>query len=202
MAGPKEEWLIWDRRFQFGYSCLNQRLKKFEAVTQQIAQLDQQTKHLTASSRHLQEDNDGLTDKIQQLQQASSQIAQLDEQIRDLAASSGIRKEENNELNDRILRLEQEGIRRDQENRLVQEQLIEKLSVQEGNFKSVAVAMKGMHEKARAERGQRGEEIQQLRSQVGDLLATRRTPGWDARDGKSGGRAIHGSVGNVWHSIQ
>lgn len=186
MAGPKEEWLIWDRRFQFGYSCLNQRLRNNEEATQQIAQLDQQTKDLAAGSKHLQRDNDGLRGRIQQLEQASYQIAQLDKQVQDLTASSRQLREENSILSDRILQLEQGGTCRYQENQLVQEQLKVKLSAQEEDLKSVVVAMRGMNDIARAERGQRGEDIQQLRSQVEALIATRHAPGRHARDGKSG----------------
>ncbi|KAL9069246.1 MAG: hypothetical protein Q9161_005653 [Pseudevernia consocians] len=202
MAGPKEEWLIWDRRFQFGYSCLNQRLKNNEEATQQNAQLNQQTKSLAANSKHLQEENDVLRDRIQQLEQASHQTTQLDEQIQDLAASCRHLKEENNDLNDRILQFEQEGTYRDQKNGLVHEQLKKKLSVQEEDLKSVIAAMKGMNEIARAERGQRGEEIQHLRSQVEALVATRHTPGWYARDGKSREPATRRTIANNWHSIK
>lgn len=196
MAGPKEEWLIWDRRFQFGYSCLNQRLKNNEEATQQIAQLDQETKHLAASTKQLQEGNDALRDRIQRFEQASHQITQLDEQVQDLTASSRSLKEENNELNDRILQLEQEGNSRDRENLLVQEQLREKLSMLEEDLKSVFVTMRGMNEIARAERGQRGEEIQHLRSQVEALMPIKQTREGQARDGTSRAPAIRRNVGN------
>ena len=185
MAGPKEEWLIWDRRFQFGYSCLNQRLKTSEEATQQIAQLDQDTKNLTATSKHLEEANEGLRDRVQKLEKALCRINQLDEQIQDLMASSRSLKEENNVLNDRIHQLEQEGIHRDQENRLVQGQLKEQLKAQEEDFKSVIVAVRGMHEIDGAERAQRGEEMRQLRSQVEALVTTRHPPGGYTRDGES-----------------
>ena len=184
MAGPKEEWLIWDRRFQFGYSCLDQRLKTNEEATQQAAQLDQNTKYLAATSKHLEDANKGLRDRVQKLEQAVCQITKLDEQIQDLTASSRSLKEENNVLNDRILQLEQEGTHRDQENRLVQEQLKGKLQAQEEDFKSVVVAVRGMHEIDSAERARRGEEIRQLRSQVEALIATRHTPGAHTRDGE------------------
>ena len=185
MAGPKEEWLIWDRRFQFGYSCLNQRLKTNEEATQQIAELDQNAKHLAATSKHLEETNEGLRDRVQNLEQALCRITQLDEQIQDLAASSRSLKEENNALNDRILQLEQVGTHRDQENRLVQEQLKGKLKAQEEDVKSVVVAMRGMHEIDSAERAQRGEDIRRLSSQVEALIATRYTPGAHTRNGES-----------------
>ncbi len=198
MAGPTEEWLIWDRRFQFGYSCLNQRLKTNEEATQRIAQLEQQIQHLATSSKHLEEANDSLKDRIQKLEQASCKLPQLDEQIQDLAASSRSLKEENNVLNDRILQLEQEGTRRDQENRLAQDQLKEQLSVQEEDYKSVVAAMNGMNTIARAERDQRGEEIQQMKSQVEALIATRHTAPRHARDGELGGSCnIRRSVNNV-----
>ncbi|CAD6583191.1 MAG: hypothetical protein ASARMPREDX12_001203 [Alectoria sarmentosa] len=185
MAGPKEEWLIWDGRFQFGYSCLNRRMKINEEATQRIAQLDRQNEALGASSTHLQDNYDGLRDRIQQLEHASYRTAQLDEQILDLTASSRDLKEENNSLSDRILQLEREGTRQDQENRLIQQQLEAKLEAQEDGFKSVLATMRGMNEIARAERGQRGEEIQKLKSQVEALAATRHTLGGHARDGKS-----------------
>ena len=203
MAGPKEEWLIWDRRFQFGYSCLNQRLKNNEEATQQIVQLDRKIEQLAASSKHLGEASDGLGDRIQKLEQAPCHIAQLDERIQDLTASSRTLKEENKALNDRILRLEQEGTRRDQEHRLVQEQLKEKQSAQEEDFRSVIVAMRGMHEIDRAEREQRGEEIQHLRSQVEALIATMHIPGGHTRDGESRGkRTMRTHVSNDSHSIE
>ena len=202
MAGPKEEWLIWDRRFQFGYSCLNQRLKNNEEATQQITQLDQETKRLAASNMHLQEDNNGLRDRIQRLERASCQIAQLDEQIQDLAASSRHLEEENNTLNDRILQLEQEGARRDEENRLIQGQLKGKLDAQEEDFRSVVVTIRGMNEIARAERGRRGEEIQQLRSQIEALVASRHPPGGHAREGQSAPLSLPRHVGNNRHSTK
>ena len=175
MAGRKEEWSIWDRRFQFGYSCLNQRLKTTEGATQQIAQLDQQTKQLAASCKHLQEDNSDLRDRIQQ----------LDEQIQDLTASSRDLKEEIIGTKDRILQVEQEGTHRDRENQRVQEQLKENNSALDMNFKCLSVSIKGMNETARAERAQRGDEMQHLRAQVEDLIATRHTTGGYARDGES-----------------
>ena len=203
MAGPEEEWLIWDRRFQFGYSCLNQRLKNNEEATQQVTQLDQKTEHLAASSKHLEEANDRLNDRIQKLEQASCQITQLDEQIQDLTASSRSLREENNVMNDRILQLDQEGTHRDQEHRLIQEQLKEKLCAQEQDLRSVVVAMRGMHEIDSAERAQRGEEIRQLKSQIEALIAPRHTPGGHTRGGESGGkRPIRRSISNVVHSIE
>ena len=161
---------MWDRRFQFSYSCLNERLKTNEEATRQ---LDHKTQNLAANGKHLEETNDGLKDRVQKLEQASCQIAQLDQQVQDLTASSRSLKEENNVLNDRMLQLEQEGTHREQENRLAQEQLKEKISAQEQDFRSVIVAMRGMHEIGSAERAQRGEEIQQLRSQVEALIASR-----------------------------
>ena len=202
MAGPKEEWLIWDRRFQFGYSCLNQRLKTNEEATQQIAQLDQNAKHLAATSKQLEETNEGLRDRVQKLEQALCRVTQLDEQIQELTASSRSLKEENNVLNDRILQLEQEGTHRDQENRLIQEQLKEKLKAQEEDFKSVVIAVRGMHEIDSAERAQRGEDIQRLRSQLEVLIATRRTPGAHTRNGESTRKLTRRrSVSNVGHSV-
>ena len=277
MTGPKEEWLIWDRRFQFGYSCLSQRLKTNEEATQQIAQFDQQIKQLAASTKRLQEENDGLRDRVQLLERASCQMARLDEQVQDLRASSkdlkeensrlkdgilqlerggcqmvrldeqvqdltassrdlkeennGLKdkilqlergggqmaqldeqvqdltassrdlKQENNGFKDKMMQLEQEGTCREEENRQAQERLREKIGVQEGEFKSVVAAMDGMNEIARAERGKRGEEIQRLRAQVESLVATWHTPGRHVRCGKSGERAIHRGVGNMWHSI-
>ena len=201
MAGPKEEWFEWDRRFQFGYSCLNQRLKAAEEATQQIAQLEEKTKLLTANSKHLEEANDGLRDRIQKLEKASDQIAQLNEQIQDLTASSRSLKEENNVMNDRILQLEQEGSHRDEENRLIQQQLKEKLNVLEENSRSVVVSISGMHEIATAERDQRGQEIQQLRSQVEALIATKHNSKGYARDGKLEECAIRRTVSNLWYSI-
>lgn len=183
MAGPKEEWEIWDRRFQFSYSCLNERLKTNEEATQQ---LDQKTENLAASSKHLEETNDGLKDSVQKLEQASCRIAQLDRQVQDLTASSRSLKEENSVFNDRILQLEQEGTRREQENRLAQEQLKEKMSAQEQDFRSVIVAMRGMHEIGNAERAQRGEEIQQLRSQLEALVAPWLTPRGNTRGSELG----------------
>lgn len=196
MAGPKEDWLMWDRRFQLGYGVLNQRLKINEEATQQITQLVQQNKNLASSIKHLQEDNDGLRDRIQQLEkQASHKHAQLDEQIQDLTASSGNFKDENKDLNDRILQLKQEGTHRDQQNRLIQGQLKEKLEALEDGFQSVDLAMKEMNGIARLEREQRGKEIQQLRSQIEALVVTRHTSGRHARDSKSKEPATCGSVG-------
>ncbi len=202
MAGPKEEWFIWDGRFQFGFSCLNKRLEINEEAVQRILQLDHQTEQLAASSKQLQEDNGVLRDRIQQLEQASHQITQLDEQIQDLTASCTQLKEENNGLNDKILQLEQESSYQDQKNGLLQGKLKEKLSVQEEGLKSVFVAMEGMNETARAERGQRGEEIQHLRSQVEALAATRHTPGEHARDGKSREPVTRSRFTNMRHSIK
>ena len=202
MAGPKEEWLIWDRRFQFGYSCLDQRLKTNEEATQRIAQLDQNAKHLAATSKHLEETNEGLRDRVQKLEQALCRITQLDEQIQDLKASSQSSKEENKVLNDRILQLEHEGTHRDQENRLVQEQLEGKLKAQEEDFKSVIVAVRGMHEIDGAERAQRGEDIRRLTSQVEALIATRHTPGAHTGNGESARKLTRRrSVSNGGHSI-
>ena len=70
MAGPGEEWLIWDKRFQFGYSCLSQRLKNNEEAMQQVAQLEQQTKTLVANCKQLDEANVSLRERIQKLEQA------------------------------------------------------------------------------------------------------------------------------------
>lgn len=198
MAGPKQEWHAWDRRFQLGYSCLNQRLKNNEEATHKITQLEQVTAHLTGSSKHLQEANDSLKDRIQKLEQTSHRITQLDEQIQDLTASSRSLKEENNVLNDRILQLEQECSRRDRDIGAVEDRLTEKLRLHVDEFKGVVAAMRGMNEIARAERERRGEEIQQLRSQVGILVATRHTHEGHTRDGKSEGKpAKHRSVGNI-----
>lgn len=182
MPGPKEEWEIWDRRFQFSYSCLNERLKTNEEATQQ---LEQKTQYLAANSKHLEETNDGLKDGAQKLEQASCQIAQLVEQVQDLTASSQSLKEEINVLNDRMRQLEQEGTHREQENRLAQEQLKDKISAQEQDSRSVIVAIRGMHEIGSAERAQRGEEIQHLRSQVEALIAPRLTPRGNTRGGES-----------------
>ena len=203
MAGPKEEWLIWDRRFQFGYSCLNQRLKNNEEATQQIAQLEQKIQHLATSSKHLEEANDSLRDRIQKLEQASCQFTPFDKQLQDLTASSQNLKEENNVLNDKILQLENESTHRDQQNRLVQKQLNGKLGVQEEDFKSVAAALRGMHEIDMAARAQRAEEIRHLRSQVEALIATGHTLGAHAQDGESGGEGtVCRRVSNVWRSVQ
>lgn len=171
-------------------------MKINEEATQQIVQLDQQTNELAARSKHLQETNDGLRDRIQQLEQASYQIAQLDEQTQDLTASSRDLKEENNSLKDRILQLEQEGTRQDQENRLLQKQIGEKLRMQEDESKSMIAAMRNMNEMSKAERGQRGEEIRNLKSQVEALIATRHTSGEHARDGKSREPALRRRVIN------
>lgn len=183
MPGPKEEWEIWDRRFQFAYSCLNERLKINEEAMQK---LDQKTQNLAANSKHLEETNDGLKDGVQKLEQASCQNV---EQVQDLTASSRSLKEEINILNHRILQLEQEGTRREEENRLAQEQLKEQISAQEQDFRSVIVAMRGMHETGSAERAQRGEEIQRLRSQLEALIAPRLAPRGATRAGGSGLKA-------------
>lgn len=171
---------------------------------QQVAQLDQQTKQLAASSKHLQEDNNGLRVKIQQIEQlqTSYRTAQLDEQIQDLTASSRDLKEQNNCLNDRILQLEQEGTHRDQDNQLLQKQLKEKISVLDDELKSVVSAMSKMHETARAEPGKRRGAIQQSRSQVEAVVATKYTRGGHVRGGKSGERAIRRVVSNIRHSIK
>ena len=201
MAGPNEDWLVWDRRFQFGYSCLNQRLKTTEGATQQqLALLDQQIKEMAASNKHLQEDNSSLRDRIQQLEQTSDRTAQHDEQIQDLTASSGDLKGENNGLKDRMLQVEQEGIHRDQENQLVREQLKEELSALKTTVKCLGTSIKGMNEIARAERAQRGDEIRYLRSQVKDLVATKHTAEGYPRDSKSRERAVRRSVSNIWYS--
>ena len=202
MAGLKEDWLIWNGRFQLGYSCLNQRLKTTEGATQQIAQLQQQTQQLAASSKHLQEDSSSLRDRIQQLEQTSYQIAQLDEQIQDLTASSEDLKEQNNGSKDKILQVEQEGTHRDQENQLAREQLEEMLRALETTVKCLGTSIKGMNETARAERAQRGDEMQHLRSQVEDLIASRHTAGGYARDGKSGEHATSKTVSDISHSIK
>ena len=199
MAGPKEEWLVWDRRFQFGYSCLNKRLKTNEEAVQQIPQLDQQTKHLAASGKRLQEDNDVLGDRIHQLEQASHQITQLDEQVQDLTASCTQLKEENNVLKDKILQLEKE---QDQKNGLLQDELEAKLGGQEDELKSVCVSMENMKETAKAERERRGEEIQHLKSHVETLIAARHTPGEHARHGKSREPVTRSRFTNIWHSIK
>ena len=197
MAGLGEEWLIWDKRFQFGYSCLSQRLKNNEEAMQQVAQLEQQTNLLVANSKQLDEANVSLKKRIEKLEQAPDHVTQLGKQIQDLTASCRTLKEENKVVNDRLLQLERETTLRDQENRLAQEQLIEKLNAQELNYKSMIAAMKGMNEIARIERGQRGEEFQQLKSQVEALRVTRHTPGKYARDGKSEERAMRRSVRNA-----
>ena len=184
MAGLGEEWLIWDKRFQFGYSCLSQRLKNNEEAMQQVARLEHQTKLLVINSKQLDEANVSLRERIQKLEEAPNHITELGKQIEDLTASSRSLREENKVVNDRLLQLELESSHRGQETRLAQEQLKEKLNAQEVNYKSMIAAIKGMNEIARTERGQRGEEIQQLRSQVETLTATKHTPGGYARDGK------------------
>ena len=197
MTGPKEEWLEWDRRFQFGYSCLNQRLKTTEEATQQIAQLEQQTNLLLANSKILEEANDGLRDRILKLEQASYQTTHHKEQILDLTASSRNLKEESNALNDRIVQLEHEGSHRHEENQLVQQHLKEKISAQEDNHRSVIVSVRGMHEIAMAERDHRGEEIQRLRSQLDALLSARRTTRGHGRAGKLKECIILNNVNNL-----
>ena len=193
MTGPKEEWLIWNMRFQLGFSSLDQRLKKVEERTLQGPQPGQQNDDLkSSSSKRLQEDNDGSRNKTQQLEPASDRVTQLDEQVQDLIASSKQSKEENKVLSDRILQLEQEGTRRDQEIELVR-QLREKLGVLEEDFKSVISTIKGMDETNKAERRQRGEEMQQLRSQVGALNGTEHISGRRSQDGKTRGRDVRSS---------
>ena len=193
MTGPKEEWLIWNMRFQLGFSSLDQRLKKVEERRLQVPQPGQQNDDLkSSSSKRLQEDNDGSRNKTQQLEPASDRITRLDEQDQDMIASSKHSKEENKVLSDRILQLEQEGTRRDQESELVR-QLKAKVAVLEEDFKSVISTIKRMDETNKAERRQRGEEIQQLRSQVGALNSTEHISGRRSRDGKTRGRAIRSS---------
>ena len=202
MAESREEWLIWDRRFQYGFGCLNQRLNNNEEATQHIASLEQQIELLEASKKHLQEANDGLRDRVQKLEQASHQITQLDEQVKDLTASCQSLKEENNALNDRTLQLEQESTHRDQENRRLLKQQEEKLHLHDGELQSVIISMSGMNEIARVERRQRGEDIQQLRSQVEALIATRHTLGGHGQDGKLGEPIIRTTLCNFGYSIE
>ena len=177
MAGPKEEYLIWDTRFELG----------FRSLGRMIAQLVQQTKELAASSKYLQKANDGLKDRIEQ----------LDEQIQDLTASSRSLKEESNSLNDRILTLEQEITRQDQKSRLVREQLEGKLEAQGEDLKDVHATVTGMNEVSKAERGLREGEIRELKSQIEALIATRHTRGRHARDGKSREPAIRRNGSNT-----
>ncbi|CAF9926331.1 hypothetical protein IMSHALPRED_006933 [Imshaugia aleurites] len=110
MDGLKEEWLIWDRRFQNGYNSLEQRLKINEEATGRVLHLDLETKQRAAAiNKHLQDETDGVKHRIQLLERALSQMVQLDEQVRDLTAS-------NRDLKDKILLLEREGTHRDKEN--------------------------------------------------------------------------------------
>ena len=192
MTGPKEEWLIWNMRFQLGFSSLDQRLKRVEEKTLQVTQPGQQNDNLVSSSKHLQEDNEGSRNKTQQLEPAPDQITQLDEQVQDLIASIKQSEEENNIVSDRILQLEQEGTRRDQENELVQ-QLKVKLKDLEEDFKSVIASINRMDEINKAERCQRGEEMLQLRSHIGALIGTGHISGGHSRDGKSRERAVRSS---------
>ena len=287
MAGLKEEWLIWDRRFQNGYNSLEQRLKINEEATGRVLHLDLETKQRAAAiNKHLQDETDGVKHRIQLLERALSQMVQLDEQVRDLTASNrdlkdkilllereGTHrdkennrlkdrvmqldeqvqdltacgrdlKEDNNELKDRTLQLEQEGTHRDEENsrlkyrvlqlergctrrdeendglkdRILQleqegsrrDELIQldykrlegKLEDQDDGLKGMSFAMASMHDIAELERAKRGEEIQQLRSQVEALAATRHAAGENVRDGKSEERTIRKGVVNIWHSIK
>ena len=176
---------------------LRDRIQQLEQASSQITQLDQQTEELAASSKYLQEDNDGLRDRIQQLEQALYQIGPLNEQVQDLTASSRDLKEENNSLNDRILQLEHESTCQDQEIRLLQKQLKERLPVQEMDLKTLNSVMRGMHVGRVAEHGQLGEEIQELKSQIQALIATRHTSGERDRDGKSREPAKCRSFSNI-----
>lgn len=108
MAGLKEEYFMWDQRFQLGYNCLDRRLQDTnERAMQQIAQLNEQNKQLAAITKQVQEDNSSLRDRIQQLEQTSSRMPKFDNQIQDLAASTKQLQKNNSSLRDRIQQLEQ-----------------------------------------------------------------------------------------------
>ena len=186
--------------FRLGFSSLDERLKRVEETTLQITQPGQQNDILLSSRKHLQENNDGSRDKTQQLEPALEQIAQLDVQVQDLIASSTRSKEENKLLSDRILQLEQQGTRRDQENELVR-QLKEKLEGLEEDFKSVIATINRMEEINKAERHQRGKEMQQLKSQIEALISTEHIPGGHSRAGKTSERAIRSRCNtNSWQN--
>ena len=200
MAGPKEEWLIWNMRFQLGFSSLDQRLKRVEETTLQLTQSGQQNDNLVFNSKHLQGNNDNSRNKTRQLEPASDQITRLDEQVQDLIASSKQSTEENKLLSDRILQLEQQGTRREQQNELIQ-QLEEKLEGLEEDFKSVIATIKSMDETNQAERRQRGKEMQQLKSQVEALTSNGHILGGHSRDGKTRERAIRSMCNtNGWQN--
>ena len=178
--------------FKLGFSSLDERLKRVEATTLQLTEPGQQNDNLASSSTRLQQDSDDSVNKPRQLEPASDQITRLDKQVQDLTASSRQSKEENKILSDRILQLEQQGTRREQDSELVR-QLEGNLKGLEEDFKSVIATINRMEEINEAERGQRGKEMQQLRSQVGALIGTGHISGGRSRDGKSIERATRSS---------
>ncbi len=66
MTPPNSEWMLWAKRFQIEHARLLSRVKDTEELTVRFTSLEEDTKDLAASSKHLQEQNNVLKERIHQ----------------------------------------------------------------------------------------------------------------------------------------
>lgn len=69
MSPPNAEWMLWAKRFQIEHARLLSRVKGKEDLTVWFTSLEEDTKDLAASSKHLQEQNNALKERIRQLEE-------------------------------------------------------------------------------------------------------------------------------------
>ncbi len=69
MTPPNAEWMLWAKRFQIEHTRLLNRVKATEDLTTRFTSLEDGAKDLFATSRHLQEQNNALKERVRQLEE-------------------------------------------------------------------------------------------------------------------------------------
>ena len=71
MGPPEAEWMLWAKRFQIEHNHLLQNLKSISELMVRITCLEEETKGLVVSIKHLQEHDNILQHRVHQLEEDS-----------------------------------------------------------------------------------------------------------------------------------
>ena len=80
MVSPDAEWMLWAKRFKIEHTHLLDRIKGTEELTVRITSLEEDTKDLAVSSKHVQEQNNVLKERVRQLEENAVHRELVDEE--------------------------------------------------------------------------------------------------------------------------
>ena len=131
-------WLLWANRFKEEHKLLLHRIETNAAAIHDLSQLREQAKDLTASSGHLQEENNVLKDRVRQLEEDRSdqdrfnrclqnQLQGSDQALGQLRTQMTVLGQEFSSLAETIARMDEES--KSEREHHVQETLQTKLQI-------------------------------------------------------------------------